>query len=114
MTARTTSRTVARRPKVRYLREVWMKVIDGEKLAMVRKRFNYTQYDLAALARCTQATISGLETGNMKGCSEDLAQVICKWLERDVSELFEKHDGSRAHRVTNAAGSKRQVAKAAA
>lgn len=108
-----TARTTARRPKVRYLREVWMKVIDGSKIAVARKRAGLTQYDLAALARCTQAAISGLETGNMKGCSEDLALAVCKWVDRDISELFEKHDGSRVHRVTNATGSKRQPVAAA-
>lgn len=97
-----------RRPKVRYLREVWMRVIDPKRISTARKRQGFTQYDLAALAKCTQAAISGLETGNMRGCSEDLAKVVAKWLDRDVEELFERHDGSRLHRVTNAAGSTRQ------
>lgn len=100
----------ARRPKVRYLREVWMKVISPAAMQRARKRAGYTQYDLAALTRCTQATISGLETGNMTGCSEDLAIAICKWVDRDLEDLFERHDGSRASRVTNAAGSKRKAA----
>ncbi|WP_353707653.1 helix-turn-helix transcriptional regulator [Cellulosimicrobium sp. ES-005] len=99
-----------RRPKVRYLREVWMKVIDPEKIQRARKRAGFTQYDLAALTRCTQATISALETGAMRGCSQDLAEALAKWLDRDVEDLFEAHPGSRMHRVTNAAGSKRQVA----
>lgn len=97
----------ARRPKVRYLREVWMRVIDPARIASARRRKGFTQYDLAALAKCTQAAISGLETGNMRGCSEDLAETIAKWLDRDVEELFQRHDASRTHRVTNAAGSKR-------
>lgn len=97
------------KPKLRYLREVWMKVKDGENIALARRRAGYTQYELAALARCTQAAISNLETGHMKGCSEDLAKAICKWVDRDLSELFERHDGTRAHRVTNAAGSKRHA-----
>lgn len=84
-----------------------MKVISGENIQRARKRKGYTQYDLAALARCTQATISGLETGNMRGCSQDLAEDIAKWLDRDVEELFQLHDGSRVQRVTNAAGSVR-------
>lgn len=96
-----------RRPKIRYLREVWMRVINPEAIKRARKRSGYSQYDLAALARCTQATISALETGAMRGCSEDLATSIAKWVDRDVEDLFERHDGSRAHRVTNAAGSAR-------
>lgn len=87
-----------------------MKVKDPAAIQRARKRAKYSQYDLAALARCTQATISALETGAMRGCSEDLAAAICKWLDRDVEDLFERHDGSRAHRVTNAVGSSRQVA----
>lgn len=102
---------MATRPKVRYLREVWMKVTEPAAITRARKRAKYTQYDLAALARCTQATISALETGTMRGCSEDLAKAICKWLDRDVEDLFERHDGSRVHRVTNAAGSTRQREK---
>src|SRR5690606_39216331 len=84
-----------RRPKVRYLREVWMKVIDPEKIQRARKRAGFTQYDLAALTRCTQATISALETGAMRGCSQDLAEALAKWLDRDVEDLFEAHPGSR-------------------
>jgi DNA-binding XRE family transcriptional regulator len=103
---------VARRPKVRYLREVWMKVISPVGIQRARRRAGYTQYDLAALARCTQATISGLETGNMTGCSEDLAITIAKWLDRDVEELFQRHNGSRVERVTNAVGSTRKKAAA--
>lgn len=85
-----------------------MRVIDPDRIRRARKRAGYTQYDLAALARCTQAAISGLETGAMRGCSEDLAKAICKWIDRDEEELFERHDGSRVQRVTNAAGSTRQ------
>lgn len=97
-----------RRPKVRLMRDVWMKVIDPKRLATARKRAGYTQYELAALAKCTQASISGLETGNMRRCSDDLATTIAKWLDRDVEELFESHAGSRVDRVTNASGSKRE------
>lgn len=84
-----------------------MRVLDPDRFAIARRRAGYTQYDLAALAKCTQASISAIETGAMKGCSEDLAKVLAKWLDRGVEELFEAHEGSRAHRVTNAAGSTR-------
>lgn len=103
-----------RRPKVRYLREVWMRVKDPALVAKARKRKNYTQYDLAALAKCTQAAISALETGTMRGCSKDLAEAIAKWVDRDVEELFEAHEGSRVQRVTNAAGSTRRKSAVAA
>jgi transcriptional regulator with XRE-family HTH domain len=89
-----------------------MKVREPAAIQRARKRKGYSQYDLAALARCTQATISGLETGNMRGCSEDLAATLARWLDRDIEDLFEKHDGSRAHRVTNAARSTREAAVA--
>lgn len=85
-----------------------MKVLSPAAIKRARLRAEYSQYDLAALTRCTQATISALETGAMRGCSEDLAKAICKWLDRDLEDLFERHDGSRAHRVTNAAGSTRR------
>lgn len=87
-----------------------MRVKDPAAIQRARKRAGYTQYDLAALARCTQASISALETGAMRGCSEDLAEAICRWVDRDLEDLFERHDGSRAHRVTNAAGSTRPAA----
>ncbi len=90
-----------------------MRVLENKTLVTARKRAGYTQYDLAALAKCTQATISALETGAMRGCSEDLAKTIAKWLDRDVEELFERHDGSRLQRVTNASGSTRREAAVA-
>lgn len=97
-----------RRPKVRLMRDVWMRVIDPQRIANARKRAGYTQYELAALCRCTQAAISGLETGNMRRCSEDLAKTVAKWLDRDMEELFEAHEGARVERVTNASRSKRR------
>lgn len=102
-----------RRPKVRYLREVWMRVKDPAAIQRARKRAGYTQYDLAALTRCTQATVSALETGAMRGCSEDLAKSICKWVDRDLEDLFERHDGTRMHRVTNGRSAAGPVGSAA-
>lgn len=96
------------RPRARYSREVWMEVVDQDRLAIARRRAGFTQRELAALCRCTQAAISGLETGAMKRCSEDLAKAIARWVDRDVEELFERRDDSRLRRVTNAAGSTRQ------
>ena len=86
-----------------------MRPKDREAMKRARVRAGYTQRNLAALCECTQAAISGLETGAMLNCTEDLAKAICKWLDRDMEDLFEKRVGSRVHRVTNAAGFKRQA-----
>lgn len=85
-----------------------MRIKDRQTIRDARLAAGYTQYDLAALCRCTQATISALETGAMAGCSESLAKDLAKWLKRTERELFIRTDGSRAPRVTNASGSKRQ------
>ncbi|MGX0886424.1 transcriptional regulator with XRE-family HTH domain [Kocuria rhizophila] len=96
------------RPKIRLQREVIMRPLSGERLKIRRKAAGFTQYELALLCRCSQAAISGLETGNMEQCSEDLARQICKWLDRDLEELFAESPTSRTHRVTNALGSTHQ------
>lgn len=80
-----------------------MRVIDRNRLARARRRRSFTQRDLATLCRCTQSSISALETGAMTGCSEDLAALLAKWLDLDVEDLFERHEHTRIHRVTNAA-----------
>lgn len=85
-----------------------MRVKDPTNFREVRESHGYTQRDLAGLAHCSQATISAIERGEMKGCSEDLAAEFVKWLRRTERELFIREDGSRVARVTNAAGSKRQ------
>lgn len=91
-----------------------MRVIDRERIAMARKRQGYTQRDLAALARCSQAAIGALETGAMTGCSKDLALTLAKWLDRDVRELFEARENTRVHRVTNSSGVRRKPLTAVA
>lgn len=95
------------RPKARYLRETWMRIKDPETIRDARVTAGYTQRNLAALARCSQATISAIERGEMRGCSEDLARELSKWLKRTERELFVREGVSRVARVTNAAGSKR-------
>lgn len=90
-----------------------MRPINREWLAKRRKEAGFTQRELAMLCKCTQAAISGLETGAMVNCSEDLAKQISKRLGRDVEELFVAHEGARVHRVTNAHGTKRQKVEAA-
>lgn len=95
------------RPKSRFDREVLMRIKDRQTIREARLAAGYTQYDLAALCRCTQATISALETGAMTGCSESLAKDLVKWLKRTERELFTRTPGTRMQRVTNGAGLKR-------
>lgn len=89
------------RPKIRYSREAWMKVKDPLPMRKGREAQGYSQRDLAALCRCTQAAISALETGTMKSCSEDLARQICKWIKRDVEEVFLVPDDRGARTLTS-------------
>jgi transcriptional regulator with XRE-family HTH domain len=101
-----------RRPRTRLRGEVFMKPISTAKLKDRREKEGFTQRDLASLCKCTQAAISALECGTMTQCSEDLATQISKWLRRDVDELFVKNVETRVPRMTNAAGSKRQLVNA--
>lgn len=101
-----------RRPTTRLRGEVFMKPISTAKLKERRVREGFSQRQLALLCKCTQAAISALECGTMTQCSEDLATQISKWLRRDVDELFIKNVESRVPRMTNAAGSKRQLVAA--
>lgn len=92
------------RPKVRYSREAWMKVKDPLPLRKGREAQGYSQRDLAALCRCTQAAISALETGKMTSCSDDLARTICHWIKRDLEEAFVAPSIIGVPEVTNATG----------
>ncbi|MEJ6544531.1 helix-turn-helix transcriptional regulator [Brachybacterium paraconglomeratum] len=76
------------RPKIRYQREAWMLVKDPAAIRRARKARGFSQRDLAALCKCTQAAISALETGTMKSCSADLAKILCRRVERDLEDLF--------------------------
>lgn len=100
------------RPKIRLSREVIMKPINPDQLRRRRLSAGFTQYELAALCKCSQAAISGLETGNLRQCSEDLARVLCKWLGRDMDELFVVSPTSSKARVLNAKGVKHAPAMA--
>lgn len=101
------------RPKIRYSREAWMKVKDPLPMRKGREAQGYSQRDLAALCRCTQAAISALETGAMKSCSEDLARTICKWIKRDVEEVFVVPASSAMPTTTNGARTVRREHAAA-
>lgn len=95
------------RPKVRFAREAWMKVKDPLPLRKGREAQGYSQRDLAALCRCTQAAISALETGKMTSCSEDLAVTICHWIKRDLEEAFVAPRSADVASVTTAPGDTR-------
>lgn len=88
------------RPKIRYSREAWMKVKDPLPLKKGREAQGYSQRDLAALCRCTQAAISALETGDMKSCSDDLARTSCRWIKRDLEEVSVAPAPSSVPRMT--------------
>ena len=103
-----------KRPRSRYLREVYMRPINRERLARRRVEAGFTQRELAMLCKCTQAAISALETGAMLNCSADLAKQIARRLDRDLEELFDSHDGARVARVTNAVKSNQQDDRLAA
>lgn len=103
-----------KRPKSRYLREVYMRPINRERLARRRAEAGFTQRELAMLCKCTQAAISALETGAMANCSADLAKQIARRLDRDLEELFTSHDGSRVTNVTTEANSTRRTRNLAA
>ena len=90
------------RPKIRYQREAWMRVKDPLAIRRARKARGFSQRDLAALCKCTQAAISALETGSMKSCSEDLARIICRRVERDLEDLFIDPTGETATSMTTA------------
>jgi transcriptional regulator with XRE-family HTH domain len=72
-----------------------MKVRDRQLIKELRQERGLTQRQLATLAKCTQATISAIETGKLKNISEDLGAHIAHWLERRPRELFEKFDEER-------------------
>ena len=87
-----------------------MRVRDPERLRQARIDAGYSQRNLAALAYCTQATISGLETGSLGSTSLDLAVTIARWLRVDVDTLFDDPEPGKTERKTrqlNALGSRR-------
>lgn len=83
------------RPKERIRQEVYMQVRDPELLREIRVEAGMNQRQLATLAKCSQATISALETGKLSSISEDLGAQISRWLGRRPRELFDKFDDSR-------------------
>lgn len=102
-------RTACARPAKRLRGDAYMRPINLAALKSGRENAGYSQRELAALCRCTQAAISALETGAMTQCSEDLAKQISKWLREDVGALFTRSADTRTTRTTNAAGTRRTL-----
>lgn len=72
-----------------------MQVRDGGRhVKSQRKRRRFSQRDLAGLARCSQNTISLIETGGMKTISDELALRIADRLDVDVEVLFVAREAS--------------------
>ena len=65
-----------------------MRVKDPAAIRRARKARGFSQRDLTALFKCTQAAISALERGTMKTCGADLAKIICRRVERGLEDLF--------------------------
>jgi len=72
-----------------------MRTKDPALLRRRRVRHGLSQQDLAYLCRCSQATISLLERGEMRNLSEDLARTISKRLDSDLEDLFEERTDDR-------------------
>lgn len=92
-----------------------MKVINRTKLRMHREMKGYTQRELAALAGCTQQTISLLESGGMGSLSPALAMKIMKKLKPDNpqaafswEDIFELEEDEAMPEVTTAQPVKRR------
>jgi transcriptional regulator with XRE-family HTH domain len=84
------------RPKQRIRQEVYMQVRDPELLREIRvDELHMNQRQLATLAKCSQATISALETGKLTNISEDLGATLSRWLNRRPRELFDKFNEER-------------------
>lgn len=91
------------RRKSRRRCEVWMQVKeDGAPIARWRKLRRLTQRDLAYLCKCSQATISLIERGEMLTMSEDLALMIADRLAVPWEDLFVARGGAGVRRVSRA------------
>jgi DNA-binding XRE family transcriptional regulator len=76
-----------------------MHVRDHEALRRWRQRRGLSQRDLAYLCRCTQATISLLERGEMRSLTDELALSLSARLQVPWDELFDPRpvDSAEAH-----------------
>ena len=76
-----------------------MQVRDRDLIAELRREAGLTQRQLATLAKCSQATISAIETGKLTTISEDLGAHLSHWLDRRPRELFDKFSDDRVSAV---------------
>lgn len=90
-----------------------MRVKDPEQLKRWRTRRGFTQRDLAYLARCSQNTISLLETGAMGTLSEDLALMLAERLQVPWEDIFDARESSGVRRVAHGEPVARHVGAAA-
>ncbi|UYP17764.1 helix-turn-helix transcriptional regulator [Rhodococcus sp. Z13] len=86
--------TTAKRAQARrlYGKGIWMRVKNPETLKTLRVMKGLTQGDLALMVRCTQQTISLLETGKMTTLSAALAGALAKKLGTPWESLFTLHE----------------------
>lgn len=92
--------------------EVWMRVKDGERIKMWRKRRGLSQRDLAYLARCSQNAISLIEQAKLTTLSEDLALEIARRLDVPWEDLFEARESSGMRRLAHGARAASRVSAA--
>lgn len=93
-----------------------MRVKDKHLIRELRQERGLTQRQLGTLAKCSQATISAIEVGELKTISVDLGVHLSKWLDRRPRELFEEFSDEefRAVEVKTEARRTRQRSSAAA
>lgn len=80
-----------------------MRTKDPAALKRWRNRRGLSQRDLAYLCRCSQATISLVERGELRNLSEDLAMAIARRLDVPWEDLFETRGNARVRSVTSGA-----------
>lgn len=95
------STRIRRRPRPP-IPEVWMYVIDPNKLKRRRREKGLTQEQLAVFGRCTQQYVSLLESGRDRDCSEDIALRIAKALDVTLEDYFEAREVVRTTAVATA------------
>ncbi|MEL6150741.1 MAG: helix-turn-helix transcriptional regulator [Chloroflexota bacterium] len=69
-----------------------MRVINGERIANIRKDRSLTQVELASLSDLSQQTISALERGDMDDISVSRLARIASVLEVSVCDLLYDHE----------------------
>jgi transcriptional regulator with XRE-family HTH domain len=77
-----------------------MRVKDPAAVKRWRERRGLSQRDLAMLTRCSQASISLIETGRMRTITEALALKIAKRLDVPWEDLFDARELSRVPAMT--------------